>query len=301
MYSRFIFGNFKGQDIKNKELHKYGAFVDPFPSKNGEASEMAWMTKLRINQARLISKQEDNLSNIDALIPRSFCTLPPPSFLSKQILAPLVPSSLLFELNFSPVDPSTGETLSEYSFPYFSSYFQANSQLLRLETRIDPFSYARKYNFSDYFCIPQELLLDYYSPDNIKHLLHFIPGEIFSSQLLDNHHIHHMNFFLFHIVCANVLVPILNTMVLTLLQRGLPGDTSLWGPLITDMKDFSHLLHRYFSNKVFYLQGPYPSSPDPDDASPIFHLCFRYPTDDCYDQPCRNYLVPDHFYHPDPV
>ena len=63
MYSRFIFGNFKGQNVKNKELHNYGAFVDPFLSTNAEASEMAWMTKLRINQARLISKQEHDFSN----------------------------------------------------------------------------------------------------------------------------------------------------------------------------------------------------------------------------------------------
>ena len=167
MYSRFIYGNFKGKDIKNKEPHQYGAFVDPFPSENIKNSELAWMSKFRLNQARLISKQEDSSSHMVALVPRSSYTLPPPSFLFKHdndvslLLWDDPPRS--FNLNFSPVDPSTGETLPQYSFPYFSSYFQANSQLLRLETRIDSFSHARKYNFSVYFCIPKELPLDYYS------------------------------------------------------------------------------------------------------------------------------------------
>ena len=40
MYSRFIFGNFKNQDLKKKERHKYGAFIDPFPSKGTEAENL---------------------------------------------------------------------------------------------------------------------------------------------------------------------------------------------------------------------------------------------------------------------
>ena len=104
MYSRFIFDDFKGKDMKGKEFHKYGAFVDPCPLKNVEASEMAWMTKLRINQARLISKQEDNSSHMVAFIPCSFCTLPPSSFLSKhdydESLFPWDHLPCSFNLNF---------------------------------------------------------------------------------------------------------------------------------------------------------------------------------------------------------
>ena len=230
--------------MKNKEPHQYGAFVDSFHLKNIETSEMAWMSKLCLNQARLISKQVDSSSDMVALIPRFSFMLPPPSFLFKHNYdESLLPSAHLprsLDLNFSPVDPSTGEILPEYNFPYFSSYFQDNSQLLLLETRIDPLSHARKYHFSEYFCLPKELPLNYYSPDDIKHLLHFIPGEIFTSQLHYHCRNRHIGFFLFHIVSADVLVPILNTMVLTLLQPSLPGDNSLWAPLLTDMQDFSN-------------------------------------------------------------
>ena len=55
-------------------------------------------------------------------------------------------------------------------------------------------------------------------------------------------------FFLLHIVSTKVLVPVTNMMVMSLLQNGLPSDPSFWGPLITDMKEFSHLLHHYFSD-----------------------------------------------------
>ena len=64
MYSRFIFGDFKGKDMKGKELQKFGAFVDSFPSKSTELSESAWLSKLRINQALLKSKQEHDSSNV---------------------------------------------------------------------------------------------------------------------------------------------------------------------------------------------------------------------------------------------
>ena len=41
MYSRFIYSNFKGKDMKNEEPHQYGAFVDPFPSESIKNSEMS--------------------------------------------------------------------------------------------------------------------------------------------------------------------------------------------------------------------------------------------------------------------
>ena len=64
MYSRFIFGDFKDKDMKGKELHKFGAFVDSFPSKSTEVSELAWLSKLRINQALLKSKQEHDSTHM---------------------------------------------------------------------------------------------------------------------------------------------------------------------------------------------------------------------------------------------
>ena len=56
MYSKFMFGNFKGKDLKNKELHPYEAFVDPLVSAESQQTEFTWLTKLRINQAYLALK-----------------------------------------------------------------------------------------------------------------------------------------------------------------------------------------------------------------------------------------------------
>ena len=77
---------------------------------------------------------------------------------------------------------------------------------------------------TDYFCHPTKLFLDYLSKEDIKQHLYFIPGEDFSSQVHDDQHIEHIGFFLLHLISANILVPVSNTMALTLLKRGLPGD-----------------------------------------------------------------------------
>ena len=60
MYSRFIFGDFKGKSTKDRQIHPYRAFVDPLGSK--PKTELAWMSKLRIDQARLVSKMENDAS-----------------------------------------------------------------------------------------------------------------------------------------------------------------------------------------------------------------------------------------------
>ena len=140
LYSRFIFGDFKGKSSNEKQIHPYGAFVDPLGST--PKSELDWISKLRMNQARLVSKMEDDASlNMVALLPRSSSPLPRPS--SDEFFHwDHLPSS--FDLNFSAICPHTREPLREYSFPYYSSYFQAPSQLLRLETRIDPFANVRQ-------------------------------------------------------------------------------------------------------------------------------------------------------------
>ena len=59
---------------------------------------------------------------------------------------------------------------------------------------------------------------------------------------------------------------------LTLLQESLPATPKAWKELITDMTNFSNLLERYFLTIFFSLQGPYPSSPDPDDSKPLYQL-----------------------------
>ena len=103
------------------------------------------------------------------------------------------------------IDPTTEEPLPQYSFPYYSSYFHNKSQLLHLEICLDFFSNARKYNeFETYFSLPNEFQIDFYSPEDIKNLICFIPGETFHSQLIDNLQVCHLGFFLLHIVSVNV-------------------------------------------------------------------------------------------------
>ena len=68
--------------MKGKELHMFGAFIDSFLSKSTEVSELIWLSKLRINQVLLKSKQEHDSTHMVALMTRSSCTLPrfsPPS------------------------------------------------------------------------------------------------------------------------------------------------------------------------------------------------------------------------------
>ena len=60
LYSKFIFGSFKGKSTREKQIHPYGAFVDPLGST--PKSELDWISKLRMNQARLVSKMEDDAS-----------------------------------------------------------------------------------------------------------------------------------------------------------------------------------------------------------------------------------------------
>ena len=185
MYSRFVFGKVDRKDLKDKEIHPYGVFKDPLNLKRGDLSELRWKSKLKIDQAKLVMKNSDPVADMVALVPRSNYTLPTPAFTLKhdydESLLPWDHFPRSFNLNFLPIDPATGESLREYAFPYFSSYFQAKSQLIKLETRIDPFSHARSYNFSDYFRLPTDLPLDYYSPTDIPDLLTFIPGQTFTS------------------------------------------------------------------------------------------------------------------------
>ena len=99
-----------------------------------------------------------------------------------------------------------------------------------------------------------------------------------------------------------MLVPVLYTLVLDLLKRGLPGDTSLWSTILNNMHDFSNLLQYYFKSNFFYLQGPYPSQNA--DSSPSNLLYFNYPTNNSRGSSGTdviNFLIPDHFYHSDPV
>ena len=60
MYSRFLFGDFKEKSTRDKLIHPYGKFVDPLGS--NPHSELAWMSKLRINKAKMVSKEEDDAS-----------------------------------------------------------------------------------------------------------------------------------------------------------------------------------------------------------------------------------------------
>ena len=131
MYSRFIFRNFDNQDLKKKARHQYGAFADIF-DRTG-FNNILWYYKLRTHQAKLKFQEQNNATDMVALLPR-FSTIPPPSLSSANTAndetAPwdTIPSS--FVLNFSAIDPTTEEPLAEYSFPYYSSYFHNKSQLL---------------------------------------------------------------------------------------------------------------------------------------------------------------------------
>merc|ERR1712020_689755 len=115
--------------------------------------------------------------------------------------------------------------------------------------------------------------LDYFSKEDIKQHLYFIQGEDFSSQVYADQYVEHIGFFLFHIISTNILVPVSNTMALTLLERGLPGDPSIWSTLLHDMKDFSEILYNFFEEDIFFLQGPFPSY---EDDNPIYHLRFNF-------------------------
>ena len=60
LYSKFIFGDFKGRNTHDKQIHPYGAFVEPLgPTPK---SEMDWISNLRMSQARLVTKMEDDAS-----------------------------------------------------------------------------------------------------------------------------------------------------------------------------------------------------------------------------------------------
>ena len=66
MYTRFIFGKAGHRNKKDQEVHEYGVFVDPLCPSDGNISELSWKTKLKINQARLVSKGKDKA--IDTII-----------------------------------------------------------------------------------------------------------------------------------------------------------------------------------------------------------------------------------------
>ena len=57
MYSRFVFGNFKGKTTKERQLNPYRVFKGPLGSAPND--EFAWMTKLRIQQTKLVAKMDD--------------------------------------------------------------------------------------------------------------------------------------------------------------------------------------------------------------------------------------------------
>ena len=199
MYSRFIFVNFQNQNIEMKERHTYGAFKDLLDGIN--VDNLLWYSKVRTHQAKLQAQEQNGATDMVALLPRS-STTPLPSTSSANTAnddesAPWnIPSS--FVLNFSAIDPTTEEPLPQYSFPYYSSYFHNKSQLLHLETRLDPFFDVRLFNdFDNIFCLPNKFHLDLYSKDNIKELLYFIPIEKIHSQLIDNLPVQFFGFFFF--------------------------------------------------------------------------------------------------------
>ena len=229
MYSRFVFSNFNNKNLNKRQRHTYGAFKDVFDGSN--VNNLLWYSKVRIHQVKLKAQEENGAMDMVALLPRSSTT--PLPFTSSANTADdnesapwNIPSSLV--LNFSTVDPLTEEPLGQYSFPYYSSYFHNTSQLLHLETKLDPFSNARKSgDFDNIFCLPTKFNLDIYVKDDIHDLLYFIPGEKINSQIIDNLPVQHFGFFLLHIVSAKVLVPITNIYVLSLLQDSLPATPSL--------------------------------------------------------------------------
>ena len=140
MYSRFVFGNFDNQNLNKRQRHLPSAFVDVFDGTN--INSVLWYSKKRIYQDKLKATEQNGATNMVALIPRSSTN---PLYTSSTNTADSdksapwnVPSS--FVLNFSTIDPHTKEPLGEYSFPYYSSYFHNTSQLLHLETKLDPFS-----------------------------------------------------------------------------------------------------------------------------------------------------------------
>ena len=259
MFTRFIFGKTGSKGRKDQEVHPYGLFLDPLSLTDGNLSELKWKAHLKVDQARLIAKSKDAKVNMVALVPRSSYALPQPSFSLKhdydESLLPWDHLPRSFDLNFSAVDQDTGDVLPQFSFPYFSSHFQSKSQLLQLETRLDPFSNARSYNFSDYFRYPKELPLDFYSPADIQDLLHFIPGIEFNSKEHDST-VRPAGFFLLHVVSARMLVPVSYTLVSDLLCQGLPGDPSLWSTILTNMEDFSALLQEYYKHNFSTFKAP---------------------------------------------
>ena len=61
MYTRFVFGKTGNKLRKDQEVHEYGVFVNPLSPTDGNISELAWKTKLKINQACLASKNKDSM------------------------------------------------------------------------------------------------------------------------------------------------------------------------------------------------------------------------------------------------
>ena len=63
MYTRFVFGKTGDKRCKDQEVHPYGLFLDPLSPVDGNLSELKWKTNLKIDQARLISKNKDATVN----------------------------------------------------------------------------------------------------------------------------------------------------------------------------------------------------------------------------------------------
>ena len=63
MYTRFVFGKTGDKNCKDQEVHPYGLFLDPLSPVDGNLSELKWKTNLKIDQARLISKNKDATVN----------------------------------------------------------------------------------------------------------------------------------------------------------------------------------------------------------------------------------------------
>ena len=60
MYTRFVFGKASRDQRKNQESHEYGVFMDPLSLKDGDLNELRWKSKLKVDQARLVSKAQDS-------------------------------------------------------------------------------------------------------------------------------------------------------------------------------------------------------------------------------------------------
>ena len=105
MYSRFVFGNFDTQGLNKRQHHLRGAFLDVFDKTS--INSVLWYSKKRIYQDKLKATEQNSVTDMVALVPRSLTN---PLYTSSANTADSVkpapcniPSS--FVLNFSTIDP----------------------------------------------------------------------------------------------------------------------------------------------------------------------------------------------------